>query len=98
MYINMTSSKGVCTRHHICRFLRRYLILKINPNTGQTPGTKAEGEKTNMDKSEGRAIFTVETLKSFYCCIESPWCRMNPSHFVTKLEKEEITVTRSPHY
>ena len=55
MYVNMTSSKGVRTCHHMRRFLRRSLILKVHPNTGQTPGTAAEGEKTNIAKSEGRA-------------------------------------------
>ena len=27
--INTKSSEVVCTRHRICRFLRRYLVLKI---------------------------------------------------------------------
>ena len=42
---NMMSSKRVHTRHHIHRFLRKYLALKIHPNTGQTPGTMTEGKK-----------------------------------------------------
>ena len=53
MYVNMTSSKGVRTRHHIRRFLHRYLVLKIHPNAGQTPGIGAKGEKKNMAKSAG---------------------------------------------
>ena len=48
--------KYVLTRHHIRRFLPRSLILKIHPNTGQTPGNKAEWKKTNKDKYEGRAL------------------------------------------
>ena len=98
MYVHMTSSKVVRTRHHIGRFIRRSLVMKIHPSTGQTPGTTAEGKKTNMAKSEGRALLTVETLKTSYCCIETPCCRMNPTHSVTKLERQEITVTHSPHY
>ena len=98
MYVHMTSSKVVHTPHHIRRFLHRALILKMKLNTGQTSGTTAEGKKTNMDKYEGMGLLTVDTLKTFYCCIESPWCRMNPTHFVTKIEKQEITVTHSPHY
>ena len=62
--------KRVRTRHHIRRFLRISLILIIHPNTGQTPGTTAEGKKTNMNNSEGRSLLTVETLKNFYFCIE----------------------------
>ena len=52
MYVNVTSSKGVHTRHRIHRFIRRALVLKINPNTGQTPGTTAEEKKKNMAKYE----------------------------------------------
>ena len=47
--VNMTSSEVVRTRHHIRRFLRRYLVLKIKPNTGQTLGT--------TDKIERRKIW-----------------------------------------
>ena len=97
IYVNITSSKGVHTRHLIRRFLRRYLVLKIYPKTGQTSGTRDEGKKINISKSEGRALFTVDTLKTFYFRIESPWCIMNPTHFVTKLENQEVTVPRSPH-
>ena len=49
---NIMSSKSVHIRHHICRFICKYLVLKIHPNTGQTRGTKAEGKKKNMAKSE----------------------------------------------
>ena len=87
MCVHMMSPKVIHTRHHIHRFLRRYLVLKIHLNTGQMPDTTAEGKKKNMAKSEGRALLTVETLNTFYCCIYSPLCRMNPNHFVTKLEK-----------
>ena len=45
MYENMTSSKGVRTRNHIHMFLRISLVLKIYPNTGQTPGTTAKGRR-----------------------------------------------------
>ena len=31
---NMTSSKGVRTCHHICRLLRRSLVVKIHPSEG----------------------------------------------------------------
>ena len=66
VYVNITSSNGIRTSHHICRFLHISLILKIKLNTGQTPGTTIEGKETNMAKSEGRALLTVETLKTFY--------------------------------
>ena len=89
MCVNMTSSKVVCTRHHIRMFLRRSLVMKINPNTGQTPGTMAKGNKKDMAKSEGRVLLTVETLKTFYCCIDNRWWRKNRTHFVTNnLEKQ----------
>ena len=70
----MTSSNGIRTRHRIRRFIHRLYIpgTEDKNNTGQTPGTTAEGERKNMDKSEGSALLTVETLKTFYCCIESP--------------------------
>ena len=51
------------------RFLPRSLVLKIKPNTGQTPGTTGNIEiRKNMAKSEGRALLTIDTLKNFYCC------------------------------
>ena len=50
---NMTSSKGICTCHHIRRFLHKSLAQKIYPHTGQRPDTKAEGRKKNMAKSVG---------------------------------------------
>ena len=81
MYVHMTSSKVVRTPHHIRRFIRRDLLLKMKLNTGQTPGTTSKGKKTNMNKYEGRALLTVDHLKNLYCCIESPWCRMNPTYF-----------------
>ena len=84
--INMTSSEVVRTRHHMRRFLRRYLVLKIKPNTVQTLGTTNKIERRkNMAKSEGRALLTIETLKTFYCCIEKPICGMNPTHSVPKI-------------
>ena len=84
--VNIRSSDVVCTRHHIRRFLRRSLVLKIKPNTGQTPGTTEKIERRkNMDESEGRALLTIEILKAFYCCIEKPLCRMNATHSVPKL-------------
>ena len=72
MYENMMSSKGVRTRHHIRRFLRRYLVLKIYQNTGQTPGTMAKANMANMSNDEGRAVLTVDNFNSFYFCIDSP--------------------------
>ena len=97
IYVNMTSSKGLYSRHHKRRFLHISLILKIHPHISQNPGTTAKGKKTNMDNYQGRALLTVETSKIFYCCIESPLYKMNLTHFVTELEKQEITVTNSPH-
>ena len=47
-YKHITSSKTVRTRHYIRRFLRRYLVLKIHPNAGQTPGTGEEGKKKKI--------------------------------------------------
>ena len=80
--VNMTLLEVVRTRHHIHRFLRRYMVLKIKPNTGQTAGTTDNIERRKYwRKSEGRALLNIETLKNFYCCIESPGCRMNPTHF-----------------
>ena len=82
----MMSSEVVRIRHHIHRFLRRSLVLKINPNTGQTLGTTDKIERRrNMAKSEGRNLLTIETLKTFYCCIEKPLCGMNLTHFVLAL-------------
>ena len=84
--VNMTSSEVVRTRHHIRRFLCRSLVLKIKPNTGQTLGTTDKiKRRKNMDKSEGSTLFTIGTLKNFYCCIEKPLCGMNLTHFVLKL-------------
>ena len=84
--VNMTSSEVVCTHHNIRRFIRRSLVLKIKPSTGQTLGTTDKIERRrNMAKSEGRALLTIETLKTFYCCIEKPLCGMNPTNSVTKL-------------
>ena len=40
----MPSSEVVRTRHHIRRFLRRSLVLKIKPNTGQTLGSLDENK------------------------------------------------------
>ena len=52
--VNMTSLEVVRTRHHLLRFLRRYLLLKIKPNTGQMLGTTDKIERRkNMAKSEG---------------------------------------------
>ena len=96
IYVNMMSSKGIRTRHHIRMFLCRSLVLKIHQNTGQTLGTTAEGKKTNTAKSEVTALLNVDTLKTFYCFINSTLFMMNPDHFFTKAQKQEITVTHSP--
>ena len=51
---NMTSSSGVYTRHRLRMFLRRSLLLKIKPSTGQTLGTTDKRERRkNMAKSVG---------------------------------------------
>ena len=82
----MTSSEVVRTRHHIRRFLRISLLLKIKPNTGQTLGNSDKIERRKiMAKSEGRSLLTIETLKTFYCCIEKPLFGMNPTHSVPKI-------------
>ena len=65
--VNMTSSEVVRRRHHIRRFLRRSLVLKIKPISGQKLGTTDKRErKKYMAESERRALLTIETLKSFY--------------------------------
>ena len=51
-YKNMAPSKGICTCHHLHKFLCIYLVLKIYPNSGQMLGTTAEGKRENMSKSE----------------------------------------------
>ena len=43
--VNMTSSEVVLTRHHIRRFLHRFLVQKIKPNTGQTLSTTDKIER-----------------------------------------------------
>ena len=84
--VNMTSLEVVRTRHHIGRFLCRSLVLKIKPNTGQTLGTTDKTERRkNIAKSEGRALLTIYTLKTFYCCIEKQLCGMNPTQSDPKL-------------
>ena len=83
--VNMTSSEVVRTRHHIRRFLRTSLVLKIKPNTGQTLGNSDKIERRKIWQSEGRALLTIETLKTFYCCIEMPLCGTNATHYVPKL-------------
>ena len=48
------SSEVVRTRHHIRGFIRRSLLLKTKPNTGQTLGTTDKRDRRkNMAKSEG---------------------------------------------
>ena len=56
-------------------------ISRFRPDTvgGQ------DWKKKNMAKSERMALLNMDTFKSFYCCIDSPRCRTNPNHFVTKL-------------
>ena len=52
--INMALSEVVRIRHYISRFIRRSLVLKIRPNTGQMIGTTDTMERRiNMTKSEG---------------------------------------------
>ena len=86
--VNMTSLEILHRRHHIRKFLRRSLVLKIQPNKVQTLGTTDKREKRKyMVKSEGRDLLTFETLKTLYYFIKSPWFRMNPTHFFTELRK-----------
>ena len=60
--VNMMSFEVVRTRHHIRRFSRISLVLKIKPNTGQTPDTTDKIERRkNMAKSEGRDLLIYET-------------------------------------
>ena len=50
----MTSSEVVHTHHHKRKFIRRYLVLKIKANTGQTLGTTDKREVIeNISKSKG---------------------------------------------
>ena len=61
----MMSSEVVHTHHYIHGFLRRFLVLKIKPNTGQTLGTTDKRERRKfMAKSIGGGILTVESLKT----------------------------------
>ena len=48
----MTSQKRICTRHHISMFLRRSQVLKIHPDSGQTPGTTTKGKGGDMANYE----------------------------------------------
>ena len=85
--VNMTPSEVVRTRHHIRRFLRRFLVLKIKPNTGQTLGT--------TDKRE--VLFDYWDFEDFLLLYREAimWDESNPFCSYT-LEKHEITVTHSP--
>ena len=96
IYVNMMSSKSVRTCHHIRMFLCRSMVLKIHSNIGQTPVKTVDRKKKSMAKFGGRALFTVENFKTFYCFIDSTLFMMNPAHFFTKPQKQEITVTHSP--
>ena len=50
----MMSSEVVHTHHHIRGFLRKSLVLRIKPNTGQTLGTTDKRERRkHMAKSIG---------------------------------------------
>ena len=62
--VNMTSSKVVRTRHNIRRCLRRSLVLKIKPNTGQMLGNSDKIERRKNMASLRDPILTV-TLKIF---------------------------------
>ena len=63
----MTSSEVVRTRYHIRRFLRRSLVLKIKPNTGQKlEALQTKGEEEKIWLSMRGLVLTVETLKTFY--------------------------------
>ena len=57
--VNMTSSEVVRTRHHIRGFLRRYLVLKIKTNIGQTLGTTDKREIRKIWLSLNGPILTV---------------------------------------
>ena len=82
----MTSSKVVRTRHLIRRFLRRSLVLKIKPNTGQTLGiTNKRERRKNMAKSEGpNAEFNNEISLS----PKNPIMEEKHGTFLPKSEKD----------
>ena len=63
--VNMTSSEFIRTRHHIRRFLRRSMVLKIKPNTGQTLGATDKRERKKIWLSLRDPILTV-TFKFFF--------------------------------
>ena len=50
---NMMPSKHVRTCHYVLRFIRKHLLLKINPNKFHTPGTTDKGKNKNIASSEG---------------------------------------------
>ena len=62
--VNMMSSEVVRTRHHIRRFIRRSLVLKIKPSIGQTFGNSDNIERRKIWLSLRDPILTV-TLKIF---------------------------------
>ena len=57
MYVHMTSSKVVCTCHHIRKFLHRSLVLKIHLSPCHKTGTTAKGRNKNMASSEGAPLY-----------------------------------------
>ena len=67
--VNMMSSEVVHTRHHIRRVLRRLLILKQKKTQARRLSPRTRLKEKNMDKSEGRALLTIENLKIFYIYI-----------------------------
>ena len=55
----MTLLKVIIIRHHIHRFIRISLVLKIKPNTGQTLGTRDKRERRKIRLSLRGPILNV---------------------------------------
>ena len=73
---NMTSSKWVCTHHHIYSFLRKYLVIKIDPYAGQAPGTTADVGKNEILmslKDGGIWLLHCHIFSLFYWNLSYDW-------------------------
>ena len=91
---NMASSKRACTHHHIRKFLRKSLVLKIHPNIGQTLGYTTEGKKEKyyyVWRDPNGPPFEYDLI--FLCVWKNPILSDEHEIFLPKSEKEEITVT-----
>ena len=67
--VNMTSLEVVRTRNHIRRFLRRSLLLKIKPNTGQMLGTTDKIERRKIWPSLKGGPFWLMILWRLYILV-----------------------------